>query len=201
MNLPGGRPAVLALLRPMPWLNLPIAVFNKPSTSLDTSSEPRTTKSTTVYPSPHHLDIFFDYEEGLAYSRRAEKPVLIHFTGHHCVQSRDMEMRVWSDPDVLGYLHNEYVVIQLYVDDGTPLPLREHAISPHTGRAITTLGHRWGDLQARRFGTDAQPYYVVLSPSGKELIPGTGAEYDIDRYSRFLAEGVKAFRSRSKSIL
>ena len=201
MDLPGNERPALALLRPMPWLNLPIRITNKPSTSLDLPTEPEKTKSSIVYPSPHHLDIFFDYEEGLAYSRRVEKPVLIHFTGHDCKESRDMEVRVWSDPDVLGYLHNEYVVIQLYVDDETPLPLRDHAISPHTGKAIGTLGHRWGDLQATRFGTDAQPYYVVLSPSGKELIPGTGAEYDIDRYAQFLAEGIKAFQSRSKSIL
>jgi len=195
------RQPVLALLPAMHWLSLPIRIRNKPSTFLDTPTNPQKTKFSTVHPSPHHLDVFFDYEEGLACSRRVDKPVLIHFTGHDCKQSRDIEAGVWSDPDVLGYLHNEYVVIQLYVDDATPLPLRDHAISPHTGKSITTLGHRWGDLQAMRFGTDAQPYYVVLSPSGKELIPGTGAEYDIDRYAKFLADGIKAFRSRSKSIL
>ncbi len=201
MDLSGNRQPALALLPPAPWLNLPIRIRNKPSTSLDTPTEPQKTKSSTVYPSPHHLDVFFDYEEGLAYSRRVDKPVLIHFTAHDCEQSRDIEARVWADPDVLGYLHNEYIVIQLYVDDATPLPLRDHAISPHTGRSITMLGHRWGDLQATRFGTDAQPYYVVLSPSGKELIPGTGAEYGIDRYAQFLADGIRACRSRSKSIL
>lgn len=193
--------AVLASLPQLPSIDLFNIIVHKHPTTLDTSTQPQKRKYSTIFPSPHHLDVFFDFEEGLSYARMADKPVLVHFTAHACTQSRKMEHDVWSDPDVLGYLHNEYVVIQLYVDDQTALPLREHTTSAYNGQAITTLGLKWIDLQASRFSTDAQPYYTILSTTGKELIPGTGADYDIDAYAQFLAEGVKTFHARPKSIL
>lgn len=192
---------VFASLQQIPSLDLFHSIFHNPATYLNTSTEPEKKKYVASFPAPHHLDVFFDYDEGLSHAQRVDKPILLHFTGRGCAESRKIEADVWSDPDVLGYLHNEYVVIQLYVDDNTSLPLNEHTVSPHTRKTITTAGSKWADIQASRFSTDAQPYYVVLSTSGKELVQGTGAEYDIDAYAQFLAAGLKTFHARPKSIL
>lgn len=148
-----------------------------------------------LFEAPHGLDAFFDFDEGIAYARKVNKPVMIDFTGHACVNCRKMEMNVWSDQKVLEKLRHDFVLIQLYVDDKTPLPEHEQVTSVFSGKKIETIGNKWSDLQAASFNTNSQPYYVLLSSTGKQLVTPQGADYDADRFSEFLMKGIKAFET------
>lgn len=145
---------------------------------------------------PHGLDCYFDYEEGLAAARAAGKPVLLDFTGHSCVNCRKMEASVWSDPEVLKRLKNDYVVISLYVDDRTELPENEKFISPTSGKRIKTLGNKNSDLQSSRYNTNSQPYYVLLDHNEQLLTPPRAYDEDKSEYVRFLDAGSKEFERR-----
>ena len=111
---------------------------------------------------PHGLQGFFDYEQGMAYAKKVNKPVFIDFTGHGCVNCREMEANVWSDSRVLKRLMNDYVIIALYVDDKKELPEDEWITSTYDGREKKTIGKKYADFQITRFGVNAQPYYVLL---------------------------------------
>ncbi|WP_267298415.1 protein-disulfide reductase DsbD family protein [Parachryseolinea silvisoli] len=146
-----------------------------------------------IFHAPHNLNAYFDYEEGLAYARRVNKPVMIDFTGHACVNCRKMEMTVWTAPDVLQKLREEYVLIQLYVDDRTALQT-EQTVSPYSGRTLGTLGNKWSDLQASVFKTNAQPYYVLADGRGTPLVNARGADYDATSFGQFLEAGLRRFQ-------
>lgn len=166
------------------------------------NTQPQTRKKYgDLFHAPYNLDVFFDYEEGLAHAREINKPVMIDFTGHACVNCRKMESVVWSDPNVLDRLREDYVLIQLYVDDKTPLPVHEQTTSEFSSKPIVTLGNKWSDLQASSFNTNAQPYYVLLNNDGRQLGPASGAQYDIENFRMFLDQGLKAFHEKRKSIL
>lgn len=146
-----------------------------------------------IFEAPYNLNAFFDFEEGREYARRVNKPIMIDFTGHACVNCRKMETTIWSDPEVMKRLREDYVLVQLYVDDKTTLPETEQKISSFSGKKISTLGNKWSDLQASVFNTNAQPYYVLLDGQGDQLVPPSGADYNVDNFKRFLSEGITAF--------
>lgn len=152
-------------------------------------------KYSELFKAPLRLDAFFDYEEGLAYARKVKKPVLIDFTGHACVNCRKMEATVWPDARVLKRLRNEYVLIQLYVDDKTELAPNEQTVSSFSGKKIKTIGNKWSDMQAARFNANSQPYYVLLDQQGEVLVPPQGADYDAENFIRFLDSGQQAFQT------
>lgn len=143
---------------------------------------------------PHNLDVFFDYEEGLVYARQVHKPILLDFTGHSCVNCRKMEASVWSDSKVLQHLKNDFVIISLYVDDKTDLPESEQYISRFSGKKIITLGNKWSEFQARKFGSNAQPYYVILNEKEQVLSPPKTFDLDVDEYVAFLEEAITLFK-------
>ncbi len=145
-----------------------------------------------LFHAPHGLDAFYDYEEGLAYARQVNKPVLIDFTGWSCTNCRKMEASVWSDPEVLRRLKNDYVLISLYVDDKTALPEGEQ-FTGSSGKKIRTIGQQWSDLQASRYKTNSQPYYVIVDPAGATLTPPQAFDLDINNYIQFLDSGKAAF--------
>ncbi|WP_106292674.1 protein-disulfide reductase DsbD family protein [Arcticibacter pallidicorallinus] len=150
-------------------------------------------KYTDLFEAPLGLTAFFDYEEGLAYARKVDKPVLIDFTGHACVNCRKMESSVWPDKRVLETIQNDYVLIQLYVDDKTALPENERFTSSR-GKKIKTVGNKWSDFQTTRFNANSQPFYVLLSPEEKILVDPIGADYNIDSYLEYLKSGLEAFK-------
>ncbi len=155
------------------------------------SATPR--KYGDIFEAPLGLNAFFDYEEGMAYAKKVNKPVMIDFTGHACVNCRKMEASVWPKPDVLKRLRNDYVLIQLYVDDKTELPTTEQRVSSYSGKTIRTVGNQWSDLQASQFNTNSQPYYVLLDNNGKELATPQGANYEPENFVKFLDSGLKAY--------
>ncbi len=154
--------------------------------------EPR--KYQDLFDKPLNLNPFFDSEEGITYAKKVNKPVLIDFTGHSCVNCRKMEATVGPDNKVLSLIKNDYVLIQLYVDDKTELPENEQYISKFSNRKITTIGGLNSDIQATHFNTNSQPFYVLQNPvSEKELVTPKGADYDVDSYYNYLQSGLSVF--------
>ncbi|SFW18023.1 Thiol:disulfide interchange protein DsbD [Sinomicrobium oceani] len=142
---------------------------------------------------PHDIALFTDYDKGVAYARKVNKPVLLDFTGHACVNCRKMEERVWSDPAVLQRLKNNFVLISLYVDDKRKLPENERYVSPDTGKKIITIGQKWSDFQISRYRANAQPFYAITSPEANDLVSPVGYEPDAARYLQWLNKGIKQF--------
>ena len=144
---------------------------------------------------PHNLTCFKDYEEGMRYAKLQGKPVMLDFTGWSCVNCRKMEDNVWSDPEVLKRLSDDYIIISLYVDDKTALPENEQYVSA-SGKKIKTTGNKWSDMQRTQYETNSQPYYVLLDNNGKMLAQPHGYTPDVDTYVKFLDEGKCRYEKR-----
>ncbi len=153
-------------------------------------------KYDNLFHAPYGLNAYFDYEEGLAAAKKLNKPVMIDFTGHACVNCRKMEADVWSDPNVLDIIRNDYILIQLYVDDKTELPAAEQYVSDFSGKKVKSIGNKWSDFQATNYNSNSQPYYVLLDGDGKLLENPKGADYDINSYKMYLENGIYGYRER-----
>ncbi len=146
---------------------------------------------------PLGLPCFHDYEEGLAYAKESGKPLMLDFTGHACVNCRKMEEQVWSDPRVLKRLREDYVLVSLYVDEKLYLP-KEEQIEVEIGgktKTLRTVGNKWSYMQAERFGTNSQPYYVVLDHEENQLGGPAAYDPDIEKYIDWLDEGLASFKA------
>ncbi|MDB5012574.1 MAG: Protein-disulfide reductase [Daejeonella sp.] len=150
-------------------------------------------KYATLFDSPQGIDGFFDYEEGMEYAIKVNKPVLLDFTGHSCANCRRMEESVWSDPEVLHRIKEDFVLISLYVDDKTDLDENDKYISTFSGKSIKNIGQKWSDFQASTFKTNSQPYYVILNHNGDILGKPEAFNLDIGNYIQFLDKGKEAF--------
>jgi len=146
----------------------------------------------------HGLQGYFDYEQGLACAKQQNKPVLIDFTGHGCVNCKVMERTVWPDPEVMKRLRNDYIIVALYVDEQTELPESEWITSAVDGKVKKTLGRKNVDFEISRFNVNAQPYYVLLDTTGEVLVPPRAFDTDVQGFIDFLDQGLEAFRSNRK---
>tara|TARA_Y100000816_G_scaffold97684_1_gene67993 strand:- start:5686 stop:7644 length:1959 start_codon:yes stop_codon:yes gene_type:complete len=143
---------------------------------------------------PYNLKGFFDYQEALNYSKKNNKPMLLDFTGHGCVNCRDIESRVWPDDRVRDFLNNKYVLVSLYVDDKTKLSEKNWYVSKYDSKIKKTLGKQNADFQITRFNNNAQPFYVVIDPFSEKIVyKPWGYELDIDSYINHLGNGIKEF--------
>ena len=143
---------------------------------------------------PHNLNGFFDYDQAIQYAKKENKPVLLDFTGHGCVNCRDIESRVWPDERVRDYLNNKYVLLSLYVDDKTELSREQWYTSKYDSKIKKTIGKQNADFQITRFNNNAQPFYVILDPfSEKVIYKPWGYELDIENYLSHLSNGIKTF--------
>ena len=140
--------------------------------------------------------MFLDYDEGMAYAKEHNKPVMIDFTGYGCVNCRKMEAAVFVDERVASKMTNDYVLIQLYVDEKTPLP--EPFIVNDNGeeRKLRTVGDKWSYLQSSKFGANAQPFYVLLDNEGNPLTKSVSYDENIDKYLEFLDAGLAKYKMR-----
>ncbi|SFF07891.1 protein-disulfide reductase DsbD family protein [Sunxiuqinia elliptica] len=145
---------------------------------------------------PHGLEGYFDFEQGMACAKALNKPVFIDFTGHGCVNCREMEAAVWSDPRVLERLKNDFVIIALYVDDKSKLPEEEWVTSSYDGKVKKTLGKKYADFQITRFGVNAQPYYVLMDTNEDLLVEPKAYDLNPDNFVRFLDEALEEFKKR-----
>lgn len=151
-----------------------------------------------IYPKecPNNLNCFKDFDKGLAYAQKQNKPILVDFTGYACVNCRKMEEHVWPRPNIKPYLEDDYVLISLYVDEKVELPKEEQiTVTKKTGgtRKLRTKGHKWAHFQTEFFDTNAQPYYALLAPDGTLLNRPVGYTPDEAEYQNFLECGLTAF--------
>ena len=144
---------------------------------------------------PHDIVAFTDYEAGLAFAKKNNKPILLDFTGYACVNCRKMEERVWGEPQVLGKLKNDVVLISLYVDAKEKLPEDEQYTSETTGKRIRTIGNKWSDFQIENYKANAQPYYVLIDNNENKLTEPIGYTPDIEEYEAWLEEGITNFKN------
>jgi thiol:disulfide interchange protein len=189
--------AVAAFLPPQYTQDFDLYTASLPSATgaAATAASHPARKYSQLFRAPLKLDAFFDYEEAAAYARQVHKPLLVDFTGHACVNCRKMEASVWADPQVQARLRQDYVLVQLYVDDKTELPATEQTVSTLTGKTIKTIGSKWSDFQATRYQANSQPYYVLLDPAtGQPLAPAQGADYTASRFDNFLTQGLNAYQ-------
>jgi thiol:disulfide interchange protein len=148
---------------------------------------------------PHGLEGYFDYEQALSCAKEQNKPLFIDFTGHGCVNCREMEANVWADSKVLEILRNDYIIAALYVDDKTKLPEEDWVRSDYDGKMKKTVGKKYADFQISKFNTNAQPYYLLLDTNGELLVAPRAYDLDIDDFVDFLNRGVKNFEKRQSS--
>ncbi len=143
---------------------------------------------------PLSLNCFHDFEEGLAYAKKVNKPVMLDFTGWGCVNCRKMEENVWSDPRVLEILREDVVLVSLYVDERKELPKEEQFVSEVTGKKVKTIGNKWSEFQVKHFKSNSQPQYILLNHKSMKPLNGTTAyDPDIELYIEWLEEGVSKF--------
>jgi len=145
---------------------------------------------------PHGLEGYFDYDQAVSCAQSKNKPIFIDFTGHGCVNCREMEAKVWSDPRVLQILREDYIILALYVDDRTKLPENEWYTSKNDGRLKNTIGRKNLDFEIKNFNNPAQPYYVLLGPDGSKLVEPIGYNLNIDEFITFLESGKKEFQEK-----
>lgn len=176
---------------PMTYSESPYGVGYQNTVSTGVSSA--TALPENAHIGPLGITAFHDYEEGLAYAKKVNKPVLLDFTGHACANCRKMEENVWSDAEILKILKNEIVLISLYGDDQRELPKEEQYVSK-SGSEVTTIGKKWREYQIERYNINAQPYYVVLDADGKDISKPVGYTPDVEEYKKWLQDGVTAFK-------
>ena len=140
-------------------------LWGAPLKAISSFAPPLSTQDFNLYQNKVQVD-FKDYEEGMRYAELMNKPVVVDFSGHGCVNCRKMEATVWTHPRVKELLNNDYVLITLYVDDKTALDEPFEVEENGRVRRIRTVGDKWSYLQRVKFGANAQPYYVMLDPQG-----------------------------------
>ena len=144
----------------------------------------------------HGIQGYFDYKQALAAAKRKGKPLFIDFTGHGCVNCRKMEDNVWSDPQVLQRLKNDFVMVALYIDERHPLPESEWYTSTYDGKVKSTIGKQNADFQITRFNNNAQPYYVILDHKEELLVKPKAYDTNIQNFVNFLEEAKAEFGRR-----
>ncbi|MCS4435677.1 protein-disulfide reductase DsbD family protein [Aquiflexum gelatinilyticum] len=145
---------------------------------------------------PHGIQGYFDYKQALAAAQKQGKPLFIDFTGHGCVNCREMEALVWSDPQVLQRLKEDFVMVALYIDERYELPEAEWYVSDYDGKEKKTIGKQNADFQITKFNNNAQPYYVILDHNEELLVKPKAYDTNILNFVTFLEEAKAEFGRR-----
>ena len=185
LNLISGFPP------PMSYSESPYGVGYK-NTQLTTNSSTSELPEHASY-GPHNIVSFHNYDEGLAYAKKVNKPVMIDFTGKTCVNCRRMEEKVWSLPQVLPILKGDIVLISLYVDDRTPLP-KDEIYETANGKTIDTYGKKWSDFSITKYKANIQPYYILMDHNEENLNEPVGYTPDVEEYKAWLEDGIAKFK-------
>jgi thiol:disulfide interchange protein len=173
--------------------NRPVVISASNSASL--SQDCSTPKYDNLFEMPLGLKGYFDYWQGLECAKEQGKPVLIDFKGHACANCKLMEAKVWSDPEILQRLRDNFVIIALYVDDRTQLPENEWVVSSLDGKVKKTIGKINEDLEISKFKTNALPYYVIADHDGNPINKPMPTNLNVEEYKKWLDEGLALFTS------
>jgi thiol:disulfide interchange protein DsbD len=144
---------------------------------------------------PLNLNCYHDYCEALEAAKKANKPILIDFTGWACVNCRRMEERVWKKPEIYKIINEDYILLSLYVDDKQPLPEKEQYFSKNLGKQVKTVGNKWFDFEVTCFNNASQPHYALISPDEKLLNDPISYTENETEYKHFLECGLDGFKS------
>ena len=162
-------------------------------TSTMTSSGDTKKYADFLAPLPYGIDGYYHYGQAMEAAVKADKPLFIDFTGHGCVNCREMEQRVWSDPTVQELLRNEFVVVSLYGDDKKNVPEEDWVTLPN-GKVLKGLGRINSNFMAETYGVNAQPAYIIVDHTGKPLLPVRGYNLNIEEYITFLKTGLAEYQ-------
>jgi len=144
----------------------------------------------------HGLTGYYEYRQGLACAKEQGKPALLDFKGHACANCKLMEAKVWSDPEVLKRLRENFVIIALYVDDRTQLPENEWIVSAIDGKQKKTIGKLNEDLEISKYKTNALPLYVIADHNGNPVNRPMPTNLNVGEYRQWLDEGVRLFNKK-----
>lgn len=172
-------------------------LWGAPLKSISAFAPPLSTQDFNLYGG--EFKEFDNYDDGMAYAAECHKPVLIDFSGYACVNCRKMEGAVFDTPEVRTIIENDYVMIKLMVDDKKPL---EHPYTEvENGKTITisTVGERWSYLQRHKFGTNSQPYYIVLDNAGQALTPPRVYDENVNAFVEWLQLGVNRYEAQKQT--
>ena len=170
-------------------------LWGAPLKSVSAFAPPMKTQDFNLYTNEVRAK-FDDYDAGMEFAKREGKPVMVDFTGFGCVNCRKMELAVWIDPKVSNIIENDYVLISLYVDDKKSLPSPITVTENGTERTLKTVGDKWSYLQRSKFGSNAQPFYVLLDNEGIPLNKSYAYNEDISKYVEFLQGGLQNYKKK-----
>ena len=185
--------ALSGYLPPLSSQDFVMNKYSAPATSSSSEASIENAKYSDFLHLPHGLKGFFDMKEAEAYAEKVGKPIFIDFTGHGCVNCREMEARVWADPTVKQILNDEYVIVALYTDDKMTLPESDW-VTTESGKTLKSLGKVNANYALTRFGVNAQPYYVLQGKNGVILGEPRGYDLSVDGFVKFLRKGVEEYR-------
>ena len=166
-------------------------LWGAPCKAVSAFAPPMSTQDFNLYKSETVEARYKDFDLGIQAAKSEGKPVMIDFTGFGCVNCRKMEAAVWTDERVKEMITNDYVLIQLFVDDKTPLPEPIEVTENNQPRKLRTVGDKWSYLQRTKFGANTQPFYVLLDNDGNLLTSPRSYDEDVEAYISFLKEGLK----------
>ncbi len=168
-------------------------LWGAPLKSISAFSPPMYTQDFNLYTGETHAQTD-DYDQGMALAAQLGKPVLVDFSGYGCVNCRKMEAAVLTDTDVKNTIDNDFVLVTLMVDDKKPLPAPVK-VKELDGQETTlrTYGDKWSYLQRNKFGTNSQPYYVILDNEGMPLNHGYVYDENVPKYKDFLKGGLERY--------
>ncbi len=152
-----------------------------------TQATPETTIDATAVSLPHGLVGYDNLDDGIAAASASGKKVFVDITGHGCVNCREMEARVWSDPEVLQRLRDNFVIVQLYVDDKARLP-ESKWVTTETGKVLKDVGRVNSHIVLERFGVNSQPNYFILDTEGNTVAGPRGYSLDVKAFIHFLEQ-------------
>lgn len=181
------------------WCSIAFAIYmvpglwGAPLKAVSAFAPPMKTQDFNLYAQREVRPQSLDYEEGMRLAAAKGKPVIIDFTGYGCVNCRKMEAAVWTDDRVAAMLSEDFVLIQLYVDEKTPLPSPVSVSVNGQQRKLRTVGDKWSFLQSHKFGANAQPFYVLLDNEGRPLTRAYGFDENPSHFRDFLREGLARY--------
>ena len=185
--------ALSGYLPPLSTQDFVIGAHSTSGNGNQTSSDINNPKYGDFLHLPHGLNGFFDMKEAETYAAKVNKPIFIDFTGHGCVNCREMEARVWSNEQVLQLLRDEYVIVALYTDDKMKLPESDW-VTTENGKVLKRLGEVNANYALKRFSVNAQPYYVLQGKDGKILGEPRGYDLSVEGFVEFLKKGVEEYK-------
>jgi len=152
-----------------------------------------------IFEMPLGLSGYYDYEQGLQCAAEKGKPVLLDFKGHACANCKLMEAKVWSDPEILKRLRENFVIVSLYADDRTTLPENKWITSTVDGKVKKTIGKVNEDIEISKFKTNALPLYVITDHKGNPLNKPSPTNLNVEEYKKWLDEGYSRFMEKQRS--